>query len=105
LSKLFDAIDWDKEYVAEVGSEPIEESLSAFADKTKDAQYEYKKVMKSTGRRDTHDSYEIDYQCPICKQGTTTFWKDTTIGFKTWGFIKCTKCGFDIYKLIDAMRK
>jgi len=108
LSKIFDAINWDDEYVAKVGSEEIEENLSAFADKIKDAHYSqgYRSLMKSlSGDRDTCDGYEHDYQCPICKQGTITYCKETTPGFKSSSFSTCTKCGFSIHQLIDAMRE
>ncbi|WP_445475692.1 hypothetical protein ACT9XH_02845 [Methanococcoides methylutens] len=106
MSKLFDAIDWNNEYVEKVGKEIIEENLASLAEETKNAQYSfgYREVMESIKSRDTYDGYEIDYQCPICKQGTITYWKEDTPGFRDSGFNKCTKCGFGMHKFIDVKK-
>ncbi|MBN2488288.1 MAG: hypothetical protein JXA98_04610 [Methanosarcinaceae archaeon] len=104
MSKLFDAIDWNKEYVEKVGKEQIEERLGSLAKETKNAYYSsgYREVMNSIKSRDTYDGYEVDYQCPICKEGIVTYWKEETPGFKESGFVNCKNCGFGMHNFIDA---
>ena len=106
MSKLFDAISWNKEYVEKVGKELIEKRLSLFAEETKNAQYSYgyRESMSSINHRDTYDGYEVDYQCPICKEGIITYRKEETPGFKDSGFIKCKNCGFSLYDFMEVKK-